>query len=98
MPRLVRTEDLPPDTWVGLGDDRRYLLAYDEQGWLWPWAYLDGRWFHTLDPTYDGKLWHVGEAATLAEIDGLHAHVNRIHVEGCGAMGWCRHHPKPEAR
>ena len=98
MPTYVATGDLPPDTWVGHGDDRRYLLRADEQGWLWPWFHQDGRWFHTLDPVRHTELWTVHDPATNGEIDSLNGHVRHIPTEGCGARGWCGHHPKPEAR
>lgn len=99
MPTFVATAALPPDTWVGFGDDRRYLLRADEQGWLWPWFYRDGQWAHALDPAGEEQLWTVHDRARNGYIDSLNDHIRHIATEGCGAMGWCsHHHSKPEAR
>lgn len=40
---FVKAEDIPFGTWVGFGDDRRYLLAHDDvSGGVFAWFRREG--------------------------------------------------------
>lgn len=93
MPGWVLTDDVPGATWVGLGNDRRYLLAYDDvSGRVFAWFQVEGGWDHTLDSASPVQPWRVHEEADPEVWASLVSHVTNIEPDGCGARGYCRSH------